>query len=55
MRREAALNQRLSGTNWMKRQAEVCVCVCVCVCVRARMHACVCFKEQITTWKHDNN
>ena len=33
MRREAALNQRLSETNWMKRQAEVCVCVCVCVCV----------------------
>ena len=30
MRREAALNQRLSETNWMKRQAEVCVCVCVC-------------------------
>lgn len=47
MRREAALNQRLSETNWMKRQAEVCVCACT--------HACVCFKEQITTWKHDNN
>ena len=51
MRREAALNQRLSETNWMERQAEVCVCVCVCVCACA----CVCFKQQITTWKHDNN
>ena len=35
MRREAALNQRLSETNWMERQAEVCVCVCVCVHVCA--------------------